>query len=64
MHAGRLVSRTLKQSLMNKGVDFAVQQAQLASKAKSKGAIRSKTLKLHDVSLDSSQFQRVEFKSN
>lgn len=60
MHAGRLVSRTLKQSLVEEGVNFAVQQAQLASKSKSKGDILSKTLKLHDVSLDSAPFQKRE----
>lgn len=49
IHAGRLVSRTLKQSLVEKGIDFAVQQAQLASKLKSKGDIRSKALKLQDL---------------
>lgn len=64
VHAGRLVSRTLKQSLMEKGVNFATQQAQLASKSKTIGDLRSKTLKPQDVSLDSVLFPKKEFNGN
>jgi len=64
IHAGRLVSRTLRKSMVEKAVDFSVQQAQLASKSKSKGEIRSKTLKPQDVSLDSAPFQKKESDDN